>query len=222
MKSISVITPTARGKKGLELVEKALKQQTFQNFEWLVQDKTPVKKGNVWSLNHDYNLLVKRAKYPLLVSWQDYTYAKPDTLERFYNHFKQEPKTLVTAVGNKYTDDSWTVMVWKDPRERDDLGAYYPCHPIDWEANLGSLPRQAAYDIGGWDEFLDKRFGIDNISVVERIDALHKYDFKIDQSVKSYSLEHGRPKDWDKKHAMHGFYEERKKAYIENPVLNYL
>ena len=219
---LSVITPTARGKEGLRLVEKALKQQTFQDFEWLVQEKTPVKKGNVWSLNHDYNLLVKKAKAPLLITWQDYTYAKPDTLERFYQHFKDEPKTLVTAVGNKYTNDTWTVMTWKDPRQRNDQGTYYPCYFADIEWNLASIPKQAVYDVGGFDEWLDKYYGMDGYSVNERINLIGGYDFKIDQTIKSYSLEHSHPKDWDKKNALGEVYDQRRKVYLANPKLDYI
>jgi len=196
---ISVITPTARGEEGLKLIRKALTQQTFQDFEWLIQLKTPVKKGNVWSLNHDYNLLFKKVKSPLIVTWQDYTYAKPDTLERFYSHFQDEPKTLVTAVGNKYKDDSWVVMTWKDPRERSDLGTYYQCYFTDVEWNLASIPKQAVYDVGGFMEDLDQMFGLDGYCVNERIAEIGGYNFKIDQSIKSYSIKHGRPKGWNEK-----------------------
>lgn len=256
---ISVITPTVRPE-GLSLVEKALREQTFRDFEWIIvspkvyeilndphfsevlgcdkyefgpefrgksysilgkyEDKDapfiavipePEKEeGDVWSLNKAYNTAIKEAKGELIISWQDWTYAKPDTLEMFWQHFKDEPKTLVSAVGNKYETDSWDIMIWKDPRIRDDMPSFYPCYPNDIEWNLCSVPKQALHDVGGFDEGLDKWFGMDGFSVNMRIWDLGGYDFKLDQSIKSYSLPHGRVDDWEEKNAIHGPYEQRK------------
>ena len=193
---ISVITPSVRPK-GLKIVEKALNRQSFKDFEWLVNDKRY--KGGVWGLNRAYNDLIRQSKGELLVSWQDWTFADPDCLEKFWLHFQAEPKTLVTAVGNKYADDTWMVKTWQDPRQRDDQGSYYQCFPWDIEWNLCSVPKQALYDIGGFMEDFDfEGYGMDGLGVNERINEIGGYDFKIDQSIKSYSLEHDRPKDWDK------------------------
>lgn len=220
---ISVITPSVRDT-GLPLVEKALKRQTFQDFEHIVQGAEGDKEGNVWTLNQDYNIAIKKAKGDLIVSWQDYTYAKPDTLQRFWTHYEQEPKTLIGAVGNKYQDDDFIVQIWQDPRERDDQGSYYPCYFSDIEWNLCSVPKQALYDVGGFDEEMDKKYGMDGYSVNDRINILGGYDFKLDQSIKSYSLEHGRLNgdEWNKNNWNGRPYLEYRKRYIENPVLNYL
>lgn len=220
---ISVITPTVRVE-GLKLVEKALNRQTFRNFEWIVQEPTrPLPKDCVWQLNYDYNRAVEKAKGDLIVSWQDYTYAKPDTLEKFWKHYQDEPKTLVGAVGNKYADESWSVMTWKDPRERDDQGSFYPCYFSDIEWNLASIPKEAIYAVGGLDEGLDTGFGMDAYSVNERLNILGGYDFKLDQTIKSYSLEHGRlTKDWDEKNWLFKWDKEVRPRYLQNPVLNYL
>ena len=133
---LSVITCTSRGKEALNLVEKSLDRQTFQDFEWIVQEKSPPRKGMVWNLNYDYNRAIERSKGDLIISWQDWTYARPDALEKFMFHFKEEPKTLVTAVGNKYSDDTWSVVMWQDPRKRSDQGTYYGCYFNDIEFNL--------------------------------------------------------------------------------------
>lgn len=195
---ISVITPTVR-LEGIKLVEKALDRQEFRDFEWIVQKGTSVKKSNCWSLNHDYNLALKKAKGELIVSWQDFTYAKPDTLSKFWFHFTQEPKTLVTGVGNKYKDDKFNVLTWKDPRQRTDQGTYYPCYWNDIEWNLCSCPIEALRAVGGFMEDLDKYYGLDAYCVDERINEIGGYDFKIDQTIESFSLEHGRlSPDWDK------------------------
>lgn len=238
---ITVITPTVRPE-GLEVVKKALKRQTFTDFEWIIVtsvsvieldrildhypykyvSEPPKDKEDVWTLNKAYNKAIANAKGELIVSWQDYTYAKPDTLEKFWFHYTQEPKTLVTGVGNKYQDDTWTVQTWKDPREREDQGTYYPCFFSDCEFNLCAVPTAAFYACGGFDESLDRYFGMDGYSVVDRLNMLGGWDFKIDQTIKSYSLEHGRPTDWDKKNALGQIYNLKRLDYLANARLGYL
>jgi len=238
---ISVLTPTIRYD-GLPLVERALKRQTFKNWEWIIGSphkpeniSIPFvwvkdlgkKKGECWSLNKTYNRMIARAKGDLIVSWQDYTFAIPEALEKFWFHFEKEPKTLVSAVGNKYQDDSWQVMTWKDPRERDDQGTYYPCYWSDIEANLCSIPKKALYDVGGFDESMDRFFGLDFFSVANRINDFGGYDFKLDQTIKSYSLEHKRVSPrWDEDNWMkdnrYNLHVARLKKEGKWPVLNYL
>lgn len=230
---ISVLTPTVRGE-GLKLVEKALSRQTL-DFEWLIGSKVNPQiksaiwveddfKGGVWSLNRIYNKMIKKSKGSLIVSWQDYTSCKPDTLEKFAFHFKNEPKTLITAVGNKYSDDKWIVKTWQDPRQREDQGTFYPCYSSDIEFNLASIPRQAFIDVGGFDEDLDYiGYGMDGFSVADRLNLLGGWDFKIDQTIKSFSLEHGRlSKDWDKLNVLGEKYNKRRDLYLANPHLAFL
>jgi hypothetical protein len=223
MPKISVITCSVR-EEGIPLAEKALKRQTFKDFEHIVQGREGSMEGNTWTLNQDYNIAIRKAKGDLIISWQDFTYAKPDTLERFWTHYEQEPRTLVGAVGNKYADDSWTVMTWKDPRERDDQGPYYPCYFSDIEWNLAAIPKEAIYAVGGFDESMDKAYGMDAYSVNDRINLIGGYDFKLDQTIKSYSLEHGRLNGsaWDKNNWNGEPYQEHRKSYLANPKLSYL
>lgn len=221
MAAISVITPTVR-LEGLKLVEKALNRQTFRDFEWIIQQPEGKTEG-VWSLNKDYNKAIRKSKGKLIVSWQDWTYAKPDTLEKFWFHYQNEPNTLITAVGNKYSDESWTVKTWQDPRERQDQGTFYPCYFNDIEFNLCSIPKEALYSVGGFDESMDIFYGMDGFSVVDRLNLLGGYDFKIDQTIKSFSLEHGRlnPK-WDELNWLGDRYNKKRLEYVANPVLSYL
>lgn len=233
---ITVITPTIRPE-GLHLVNKALKRQTLIDFEWIIISpltftlpsecdvfvKEPEKEpGDVWTLNKAYNKALGQAKGDLIVSWQDWTYTEPQTLDKFWYHFTQEPKTVVTAVGNKYADDTWTVETWRDPRMRNDQGSFYPCFFNDIEFNLAGIPRGAFFAVGGFDEELDKWYGMDGYSVVDRLNIIGGYDFKIDQTIKSYSLEHGRVSDWEEKNALHGPYDTRRKDYLANAKLTYL
>lgn len=234
---ISILTPTIR-KEGLDIVRTALKRQTYKDWEWLIgspfnpelKEAKWVRddfKGLQWTLNRCYNKLLKEMQGELIVSWQDYTFADPDALEKFVYHYENEPLALVSGVGNKYTTvyPELGETIWRDPRITTKYGTYYECYPRDWEANFASAPKQAFYDIGGYDEFMDNYFSMDNVSVVERIDALNKYKFKLDQTIHSYSLGHGRPKGWDENHAMHGAYETRKKELKDKgewPRLEYL
>ena len=65
---------------------------------------------------------------------------------------------------------------------------------------------------------LGSRFSI--VPPNERIALKGGYDFYLDQTIKSYSLEHGRPNGWEEKNAIHGPYQEIRKAYVENPTLS--
>ncbi|PWT73673.1 MAG: hypothetical protein C5B59_12835 [Bacteroidetes bacterium] len=231
---ISVITPSVRHE-GLALVERALGRQTHP-FEWLVvspkkpsnlgcrwiQDP-PKEEGDYWTLNKGMNKAIKESNGELIVSWQDYTYAKPDCLEKFWFHYQENPKLLVSAVGDKYTDDTWTVKTWQDPRERDDQGSFYLCYPQDIEFNLCAVPKAAFYAVGGYDEYLDKFAGMDGFSVTDRLLMIAEgWNFALDQTNKSFSLEHGRLPDWDARNAIHEEYKKREVEYLENPRLPYL
>lgn len=67
----------------------------------------------VWTLNRDMNTAIKKAQGELIISWQDYTYAKPDALEKFWFHYKQNPKAVISGVGNKYEDSSLRLLLGK-------------------------------------------------------------------------------------------------------------
>lgn len=233
--AISIITPTIRIE-GLEVVDIALQRQTFRDFEWIVispeinHEYGTVKlkddfEGGYWTLNRAYNKAIKAAKYDLLVSWQDYTFADPDALEKFKFYFDKYPNTLVSAVGNKYTKvyPQLGAETWRDPRMRTDQGTFYPCFFNDVEWNLCSCPKKALYDVGGFDESLDfLGFGMDGFSVNERINLVGGYDFALNQSINSYSLEHGRVDNWDRDNLIGDKYEIKSREYKLSPKLNYL
>jgi hypothetical protein len=218
---ISIITPSVRPQ-GLELVNKALRRQTFTDTEWLVDMDDTKNKGDYWGIYKAYNRLIKKAKGELIISWQDYTYANPDTLGKFWQHYQDEPKTIVGAVGNKYVDDKWTVMTWKDPRERADKGSYHYCKFNEIELNLASFPREAFYAVGGFDETLDAYSSLCGLDVLVRLNILGGWDFKLDQTIKTYSLEHGRLPDWEENSPFHGVWDTKLQDYNKQPILSYL
>ena len=243
---ISVLTPSVRPE-GLNIVAKALKNQTFKGYEWLIGSPKelmvsflsnkaifiidpPKPEGYYLSLNRSYNKMIKRAKGDLIVSWQDFTYANPDALEKFWFYFTHGYESaVITGVGHKYKDESWQEVVWRDPRVRDDLGTFYQCHFNDIEINLASFPKKAFYAVGGFDEELDKWAGYDHISVQERLWGLRHqgepWDFYIDQTQVTKSLPHGRLPHWEENLAMDGHYGQRKLDLVKDgkwPILEFL
>lgn len=231
---ISVVTPSVRPE-GLKLVEKALQRQTERDYEWIIVSpfkpsvacnlwvpSAKKEEGDYWTVYKDYNLALAKAQGELVVSWQDYTFADPDCLEKFWFHHTKEPKTIVSAVGGKYSEESFTIKTWDDPRETTNYGTYYPCFFNDIELNLAAFPKEAFYAVGGFDEYLDKYSSLCGLDVLDRLNLIGGYDFKLDQTIKSYSLEHGRLPDWEKNTPFKGAYTDRRKLYVVNPALDYL
>ena len=125
-------------------------------------------------------------------------------------------------MGNKYSDDKWIVKTWQDPRQRSDQGTFYPCFFNDIEGNFCAVPRKAFYDVGGFDESLDEKAGMDFYSVMDRLNLIGDWDFHLDQTNESFSLEHGRlSDDWDDKNWL-PIYSSVHERYVVNPRLNYL
>lgn len=237
---LSVITPSIR-KEGLELTRKGLSRQTFKEFEWLICSpfdpeitgaiwvKEPAKEAkDVWGFNKAMNALLTEATGELIISLQDFILPSPEGLEKFiYWYQKLGPKVCLTGVGDIYTQLDPPVKVWSDPRKSyrsKTSEAVYECFPSDIEFNWCAIPRQGFLEIGGLDEEYDKQFGMDNVNVMFRLDKLDYKSF-IDQSNEVMGLQHSRPENWDEKHAMHGFHQQRIKDIEENKIpikLDYL
>jgi hypothetical protein len=233
---ITVISPSVR-MEGLKLVQKALEQQQFEEFDWIVCSpenphtwatwvpNPPKKEGDYWTIYKAYNAMIREADGELIVSMQDYTYTKPDTLERLWFHYQNDPKSIIGAVGNKYQNDKWLVKTWSDPRINGDLGSFSSCDFNAIELNLCSFPKEALCAIGGFDEFLDRYSSLCGYGELERLSDLGGYSFKLDHSINTFSLEHGRLPKWEENEPFSGQYEERKQ-YLKNvgkwPVLDYL
>ena len=193
---ISVIIPTIRDS---ILNEKCLERQTFKNFETIVQRPTRVKPpGHFYQLSHDYNLAIKKSKGELIISYQDGIEIRPDTLERFWEHYKSNPKSIVGAVGDQYATLIPPVKVWVDPRRRTDFGSFYECVPEDIEFTLCSIPRKGIFEVGGFDEEYDLGAAVGEKELMRRLDKAG-YRSYLDQSVEYRALHHERlTKDWDK------------------------
>ncbi len=243
---VSIVTPSVRPE-ALELIARSLKQQLFRDFEWILGTPFTPKlnlddideyfwvddnfKGGLWSLNRIYNKLFKKARGELIVSLQDSIYIPPLGIKKFWEAYVDKGKrALFSGVGDQYDRlDEYSKpvnKVWDDPRKTDKYGSFYECYPNDMEWNWAAFPRSAIFDIGGMDEKLDfLGFGGDQLQVCERWGEAG-YNFWLDQTNESFTLRHGRPKDWDKNHVLfNGAYDKRKvelKGLGKWPILDYL
>lgn len=235
MERITVITPTIRPD-GLEIVETALKRQTNQNFEWLVGSSFRPQvgackwvkddfKGGAWTLNRIYNKLVRESQGDIIVSIQDFTFFDATALERFGTQLRLLTGAVLSGVGDKYEEvyPYPSGKFWRDPRDSGTGNIREAGFFGDIEFNFCALPKGFFYDVGGFDESLDfLGYGMDGYSVMERLYLKGGYKFYIDEGIKSYSLAHGRAKDWEEKNLIHSGYKLKAKEYEDSPVLQYL
>lgn len=165
---ISVLTPSIRPE-GLKIVQESLQRQLFHDFEWLVEIGIP---GRGHDLNAAYNRMLRRAKGELIVSMQDYIKAPQDYLDKFWDAYNAHPRTFFTApVGKTDNLDMPTDLRW-DWRAYEDAKPDWQC----WEIDSASAPRAALFEIGGFDEELDKHWSCDNLNVGCRAD-IAGYEF---------------------------------------------
>ncbi len=173
---ISVITPTIRID-GLKVIQESLARQTFDkdSFEWLVEVGIP---GNGHDLNAAFNRMLKRARGSLIVILEDHTKILDDGLQRFWDAYQANPRTFLTAplgkVANWGDSPKWD---WRASKQSASQTDYTDCHWNTWEIDWGCAPKSALYEIGGFDEELDRFWSADNVNVGKRA-QLAGYDFK--------------------------------------------
>ena len=177
---ISVITPSIRPE-GLKIVQDCLRQQTFQDFEWLVEIGIPPKHD----LNASFNRMINRAKGDLLVFYQDFIKIQDDGLELFWNEYQKDKNTCFTAPVGKVDDFADETARW-DWRNYTEECSWTSCE-LDW----GAIPLHVLKAIGGFDERLDAWWSMDNVSVGKRADILG-YKFKNVINNKSVALDHDK------------------------------
>lgn len=250
---ISVITPTIRPD-AISIVEKALKNQQFDGeFEWLIcmplrdqdipevilpDDFVPTRiyndtfRGGFWTLNRVYNKLFEEAQGELVVSLQDNIWVPPDGLQKFWDAYEEQPKALISGVGDQYEkieEGRPMVKIWSDPRKTDKYGTFYECMWNDCEWNWAAIPKMAWASVGGLDEKLDfLGFGGDQLEMCDRLDDAKIFKFFIDQENESFTVrhdrsDHGGEENWDKNHVLFNEeYAKRKNELIKKkqwPVL---
>ena len=167
MPKISVLSPTIRQLKALRPIEQSLMDQSFTDFEWLIEYSD----GKVHELNAAFNRMLRRARGELVVIAEDYLWFPPDGLELFWNAYKSMPGYFFTAPVPKAQSyaEIKGVMMWRPPvvhEWRSQVGG-----EIDWrhwEIDFGAAPLQALKDLGGFDEWMDQKWGNDQTSVSYR------------------------------------------------------
>jgi hypothetical protein len=154
---ITVITCSIRPK-GLEITQKCLAEQTFQDFEWIQEISIP-EKGH--DLNAAYNRALRRAKGELIVSLQDYIKVTPQYLEKMWQAYQENPNTFITAPVGKTDKEDYSGSPRWDWRAYSDA----KCIWNTWEIDSGAAPLSCLKKIGGFDEELDGSWSADNVSV---------------------------------------------------------
>jgi hypothetical protein len=208
---ITVVTPSIRPDM-LEIVFKCLKRQSYEDWEWLVASpedygfgkfiQEPPKGNDFYALNKAWNAAFRTAHGKLIVSIVDGLWFPPDTLEKLWTHYQNNPKSCVTCVGNQYDqmeNGKPEHMVWRDPRIRTDFGSFYEVSPSEMELCIASLPLQAIKEVGGIDEEFDKYAALSEKEMCYRMDKLG-YKFFIDQTIEYRAIKHpriGGNEKWD-------------------------
>lgn len=165
---ISCLTPSIRPA-GLKITQECLAQQTFRDFEWLVEIGK-VHEGH--DLNKAYNKMLKRAQGELIVSLQDFIKVKPDYLQKFWDAYQKHPDTFFTApVGKVKTLDyegevAWDWRAFRNNDTETIRDVRWDC----WEIDSGAAPLKCLQAIGGFDEELDHHWSCDNLNVGCRAD----------------------------------------------------
>lgn len=163
MPKISVLSPSIRPE-GLAITQKCLSEQTFTDFEWLVEIGIP---GNGHDLNKSYNRMLRRAKGELIVSLQDYIKILPTGLENFWKAYQENKRVFYTAPVGKTDDKTYSAK-----SNKWDWRAFTTeiMNWQKWEIDWGAAPLSALKEIGGFDETLDDYWSFDNVNVGFRAD----------------------------------------------------
>jgi len=181
---ISVCTPSIRPE-GLKVLQKCLQEQTWQDFEWLVEIGLP-EKGH--DINAAYNRMIRRAKGEIFVSIQDYTVIPPDFLEQIVANYQDDTFTTIPLGKVKsltdFSFDDTSAVIWDWRKERTE-----GIQNHEWEIDVAFCPMQGLRDIGGFDEELDRYWSFDNVSVGYRA-ARIGYKFALLSTVFAVAYDH--------------------------------
>lgn len=211
---ISVLTPTIRGKEALQPNAESLAAMTFppDEVEWLTEESD----GTKHDLNAAFNRMLRRAKGELIVFMEDFTKATTNGLIKFWEAYQREPNVFWTAPLGKTLD--WKEIKWDWRAYADAVDTTYNCWEIDW----GAAPKKALFEIGGFDEELDKYWSCDNVNVGYRA-YLNGYKFKnlFDNPAVAYdhnaTIPHPFAKDFNPQ-----FNKERMESFRPGEKLPYL
>jgi len=179
MPKITILTPSVRPEY-LDITQRALEEQTFQDFEWLVEVGLKTRHDLCQSLNR----MLCRASGELVVMLQDCIKPEITGLARFWELYQNNPKAFVTAPLGK-------VLKWEDTPNWDwrKKPENIYIEPHMWEADWASAPLQAFKDIGGYDENYDDGWSWENVELAWRA-KFAGYTFLVDPDNPAVALDH--------------------------------
>lgn len=207
----------------LKIVAKCIRRQDFTDWEWIIvtpEEKMvevekalvngvehklltdpPKLKGDFWSLCKGWNKAYANAKGDLIVNIQDGIWFPPDVLSKFWFHYQNNPRTLVSAIGHQYKDIDSNMMPinlhWTDPRYKTSI-TFEEVPPSEMEMVMCSIPKQALLECGGIDEEYDTCNGAQEKEMCWRLNKMN-WDFYIDHTIEYRAIHHPRlTEDWDK------------------------
>lgn len=211
---ITCITPSVRPEL-LPIVEKCLKRQDFTDWEWIITSPVEIKTvtptlllkdppralHDFWSLCKGWNKSYAKARGELIVNIQDGIHFPPDVLSKFWFHYQNNKRTLVSAIGHQYEgfDDRGVPLnkVWHDPRVKTGI-TFEEVPPSEMEMVMCSISKQALLECGGIDEEYDTCNGAQEKEMCWRLNKLN-WDFYIDHTIEYKAIHHPRLTDnWDK------------------------
>jgi glycosyltransferase involved in cell wall biosynthesis len=183
MPKISVLTPSIRPEY-LDITQKCLENQTFQDFEWIVEVGL---RNRGFGLPSDMNKMLRRAKGERIVVLQDCIRLEPDALARIHALTNQMWTFPVGKVQNFGDTPQWD---WRKDYDKDTLPG-----PEFWEADFGCGPTEAFREIGGYDERYNQGWSWDNVEVAYRIKATGKYTFHCEPTIVGVALDHDKKQE---------------------------
>ena len=182
MCKVSVLTPTIRPV-GLKTLQEGLEEQTFQDFEWLVEVGLPNKNGH--DLNKAYNRMLRRAQGEIVVSVQDYIELQPDSIKMFCRAYEEGKRFCTAPVGKVKGINYGTNQIKWDWRKSGKVDIEFR----DWEIDFACGSLSAIKDVGGFDEKMDGWWGFDNVNLAYRL-SLHGEKFYNLPDNKAVVLDH--------------------------------
>jgi len=211
---ISVITPSIRPD-GIVSVKACLEEQTFKDFEHIIKLSEPKEKCD---LCKKLNEALREAKGKYIVIWEDYISAPPDTLEKLLE--VADPKRFITVAGGTTMDWKTIKWDWRFYKQGFQEIEYHL-----WEMDLAIAPKQAFFEVGGFDEEYDEYWSNENVNLAFRASKLG-YTFWLLPDVKAIQYDHDKfeehpfRKKWN---PIHHNYKILKIDMGESPIkLNYL
>lgn len=185
---ISVLTPSIRPQ-FLDTTKKCLEEQSFQDFEWLVELGFP-QRG--FTLPTDFNNMLRRAKGDIIVILQDCISIPANALEEIHklNHEKTAYTFPVGKIKTGSSDKEEIEWDWRKSTQEARGTAELPS-PAHWEIDFGSAPLSLFTDVGGFDEDFNNGWSWENVEIAYRASLLG-YMFQVSRVTEGVAFDHDK------------------------------